>query len=128
MDKPRNQAYEWGEQAEELAADYLRAKGYTVRERRWRYGASKKEIDIIAQQDDTMIFVEVKARTDSDTDPLEAVDSRKMRFLCFAADAYLNEQEHDYFYRFDIIGISGTPADYSLRHIEDAFLPPLMAR
>lgn len=126
MKQSRNKAYEWGEQAEDLAADYLRSKGYVVRERRWRYGASGKEIDIIAQRGDVMVFVEVKARTSADQDPLEAVDRKKIRFLSVASDAYLQQQTENYFYRFDIIGLTGNAADHELVHVEDAFLPPLM--
>lgn len=63
MDKQakRGAAYEWGMEAEQIAADYLLARGYVIRERRWRCGASKKEIDIIAEKDAVMVFVEVKA-------------------------------------------------------------------
>lgn len=128
VQRSRERAYKLGEEAEELAADFLRARGLVVRERRWKYGASQKEIDIIAQDGDTMVFVEVKARSDRDVNPLEAVDSRKMRFLSFAAHAYLIQQEHDFSYRFDIIGITGTPPDFRIEHVEDAFLPPLLCR
>ncbi len=122
MDKQakRGAAYEWGMEAEQIAADYLLARGYVIRERRWRCGASKKEID--------MVFVEVKARTCADTAPAEAVDARKIRFLTQAADNYLAELPYDYSYRFDIIGITGTAVQHGIEHIEDAFLPPLTTR
>ena len=124
----RGAAYEWGMEAEQIAADYLLARGYVIRERRWRCGASKKEIDIIAEKDAVMVFVEVKARTCADTDPAEAVDARKIRFLTQAADNYLAELPYDYSYRFDIIGITGTAVQHGIEHIEDAFLPPLTTR
>lgn len=136
----KREAYDWGKQGEEIAADYLLKKGYTIRERRFRLGAGKAEIDIIAELPGTMVFVEVKTRTlppspiaDSDTygessdpdAPAEAVDLRKMRLMTRLADRYLAMQNADYEYRFDIICLTGTPASHTLSHIPDAFLAPL---
>lgn len=121
-------AYQWGKEAEQIAADYLMREGYTIRERNWRPGASHKEIDIIAQKDTTMVFVEVKARHSADYDPADAVDSRKIRFICQAADAYLRRLPHDFDYRFDIIAITGSPGEHTLSHLPDAFMPPVSCR
>ena len=52
---------EAGAFGEQLAADYLEARGFRVRSRNYRYG--KSEIDLIVQRDDWLIFVEVKARS-----------------------------------------------------------------
>lgn len=123
-----SEAYDWGREAEQIAADYLAARGYTVRERRWAPGPSRQDLDIIAQSGDWMVFVEVKARADGRTDPAAAVDRRKQANICRSADAYLRMQERPYSYRFDIISISGTAASYRLEHIEDAFMPPLTCR
>ena len=51
---------EFGQISEDRAAAYLMARGYTIRERNWRFG--HKEIDIIAQKHGTLAIVEVKAR------------------------------------------------------------------
>lgn len=118
----------WGTAAERIAAEYLIGKGYVVRERNWRPKNSHLEIDIISQRDDEMIFVEVKARGDTDTDPADAVDATKIRRLVRAADIYLSMQPHDFRYRFDIITVSGSPDRYTLDHLPDAFLPPLSTR
>lgn len=122
-----NYSRQWGEEAEQIAADYLLMKGYTVRERNWRY-KNLIEIDIIAQTGNTVIFVEVKARSKEDGDPIEAVDNKKMLKMVRGADRYLSAQLEWYDCRFDIISISGNASDYDLKHIETAFIPPLSAR
>ncbi len=116
---------EWGRQAEDIAADYIRSCGYVVRERNWRPKNSHLEVDIIFQIESTMVFVEVKARMNEEVDPADAIDDRKIGRLCRAAEIYLSMQSHDFDYRFDIITISGTPDSYTLDHLPDAFLPPL---
>ncbi|MBR7052890.1 MAG: YraN family protein, partial [Bacteroidaceae bacterium] len=47
-----------GNSGEDLAADYLVAKGYFIVERNWRSG--HKEIDIVARREGVVVFVEVK--------------------------------------------------------------------
>ena len=77
-----NNTGKWGE---DLAADYLREKGYEIIERDWRDG--HRDIDIIARSPDlrTIVFVEVKTRaTDVITKPEEAVDRRKIRNIGMA--------------------------------------------
>lgn len=123
-----SEAYKWGKEAEQIAADYLLSQGYIIREMRWTPGPSRQDIDVIAQRGDDMVFVEVKARTDADWDPVEAVTRRKQSNICRSADAYLRMQPCAYNYRFDIIAITGTPADYHLEHLQDAFMPPLSTR
>lgn len=124
----KEEANKWGHQAELIVKEYLQTKGYTVRETNWRPKSSRSEIDIIAQKDDTIIFVEVKARKDKDFDPADAVTPDKIRKLVRGANSYLDIQQFDFFYRFDVATVSGTPDDYTLDYIEDAFLPPLLQR
>ena len=52
---------EIGDFGEARAAHYLRLRGYTVKERNWRYG--KGELDIIASTPRSIVFVEVKTRS-----------------------------------------------------------------
>ena len=66
---------EWGQDAEQIAAEYLLKEGYTIRERNWRMG--KYEIDLILEKDNTIVFVEVKARRGDNIAPVDAVDLRK---------------------------------------------------
>lgn len=111
--------------AEQIASDWLLARGYTIRERNWRPSTGHKEIDIIAQIDDDIVFVEVKARSGEGVDPVDAVDLKKIRNLVNAADRYLSGIEYPVNYRFDIMTLSGSPADYRIDHYPDAFLAPL---
>ncbi len=115
---------EWGKEAERIAHDYLLTRGYTIRETNWRVGKTI-EIDLIAEKDSIIIFVEVKARKGDYILPDEAIDKKKMRKIVKGGDIYLRGLDHPYEYRLDIITITGTPEKYELRHIRDAFLPPL---
>lgn len=127
-DKSKTEAKEWGRQAEQIVYRWLVAKGYTVRETNWRPQTSKSEIDIIAQKDDVIAFVEVKARSDKGLDPADAITPEKMKKVVRGANTYLQTLEHDFFYRFDVATVSGNPDDYTLDYLEDAFLPPLISR
>lgn len=115
-----NDLGEWGEQ---LAADMLIEEGFAVIERRWRM--SHCEIDIIAVKDDTVVFAEVKTRADIDVDPLEAVDRRKVARMVAAAEVYLRTHDAPYQVRFDLFAVNGTPDNYVIDHVPDAFYPPL---
>ncbi|MDE5871659.1 MAG: YraN family protein [Muribaculaceae bacterium] len=127
-DRKKTEALEWGKQAENIVCEYLISKGYTVRERNWRPSTSRSEIDIIAQKDDTLIFVEVKARTDRDLDPTEALTHEKIKNVVRGANSYLLAQDQTYYYRFDVAAVNGNADNYSLDYLEDAFLPPLTSR
>lgn len=127
-DKSKAEAKEWGRQAEQIVYRWLVSKGYTVRETNWRPTTSKSEIDLIAQKDDTLAFVEVKARSDKGLDPAEAMTAEKIRKVVRGANAYLQMQQFDFFYRFDVATVTGNPDDYTIDYLEDAFLPPLFSR
>ncbi len=115
-----NDTGKWGE---ELAVERLIEAGYSIVARNWRLG--HLEIDIVARKDDVLVFAEVKTRTDRDTDPLEAVDKRKIANMVRAADAYMQHENLPLEAQFDLFAISGTPDNYELEHIADAFYPPL---
>ena len=127
-DRKKDEAKEWGRKAENIVCEHLISKGYTVRERNWRPKTSKSEIDIIAQKGDIVVFVEVKARTDKDLDPTDAINAEKVKNLVRGANSYLMALERDYYYRFDVAAVNGDSEDYSLDYLEDAFLPPLRSR
>lgn len=113
---------DFGARGEDIAVEYLRCKGYVILDRNWRSG--HKEIDIVARQDDTIIFVEVKARANTFYgNPENAVTRRKMHLLVLAADAYLRYNVLDLDVRFDVITITGTIEKPHVRHYERAFRP-----
>lgn len=119
-----NQVGKWGE---EVARDYLLARGYTIMAQNER--VNNIEIDIIAMKDDRIIFVEVKTRSTHFTDPLDAIDSRKMTRLVKAVDAYVRTMNIPHDPQIDLIAVIGAPNgprdQLTIEHIPDAFLPPL---
>ena len=102
----------WGEQ---VAREYLIARGYAVAGENTRYGGV--EIDFIAMRDDIICFVEVKTRRTDYVDPLDAVDRRKRARLVRAADAYMRDFAIPLQPQFDIILVIGTPEKYKIEHI-----------
>ncbi len=113
---------ETGKEGEKAALQYLIKKGYKVLEVNWLY--NRKEIDIITQKGDIMVFVEVKTRASTAFElPQEAVTKKKMRNLVYAADAYLQIKNIDDESRFDIVTVLADGTYKILEHIEDAFKP-----
>lgn len=110
---------DWGEQ---VAVDMLVAAGYAIMHRNWRMG--HYEVDIIAQNQKRIVFVEVKTRNNGQ-DPIEAVDQRKRRRIVASANVFIKRYAIDLEPQFDIIGITGTPENYSTEHVPDAFFPTL---
>lgn len=111
-----------GNKGEMLASRYLLDKGYAVLHCNWRTG--HKEIDIIAKEHDTLVFVEVKSRTSEQYgDAADAVDEKKMNLLISAAQSYILKYKVDLKFRFDIITVIGRCEPYRIEHIEDAFAP-----
>ena len=115
---------DFGQISEDRAAAYLMARGYTIRDRNWRLG--HKELDIVAQKNDTLAIVEVKARrSDRYGDAVDAVTDDKIRKVVQAANAYVSYHRINLNVRFDIIAITGELGHQTVEHIEDAFSPPL---
>lgn len=111
----------WGE---DVARRMLRKKGYRILGSRVRVSA-RDELDIVARDDDTLVFVEVKTRASEDfARPLSAVDRRKMQVLSRAAVRYLKRKKFPAVnFRFDIVEVVGNCGEKSpvVRHIEAAF-------
>jgi len=106
---------------EALAALLLRLKGYRIEARNWRCPLG--EIDIVAWDRKTLVFVEVKARTGSTAgSPEEAVDQRKQARLVQLAQAYLaRRREPTPPCRFDVIAIEKRRPIPRVRHLRAAF-------
>lgn len=106
---------------EELAAEFLRKKGYSIIAR--NYKTHIGEIDIIAKDGDTTVFIEVKTRAnDSFGYPFEAVNKSKRQKLKNLALLFLKTHPKECRGRFDVISISHAKnGEKSIEHIKDAF-------
>lgn len=113
----KRRAHDFGVQAEKSIAAFLHAGGYDILARRER--GRSTEVDLIAQCEDVIAFVEVKARRKG-YGGLEAVDTRKQRKMSLAAADWLsrNPQYNNHAIRFDIALVwpTGLP-----EYIENAF-------
>ncbi|NQT48730.1 MAG: YraN family protein [Chloroflexi bacterium] len=100
---------ELGALGEKRAVDYLRKKGYSIRERNFRCRAG--EIDIVAQDKDCLVFVEVRTRRGSDFGtPEESVDAAKRKKLVSVALTYLQtHRKLPSLWRFDVVAIEVDP-------------------
>ena len=108
-----NRQQQFGRRSERLAAEYLKLKGYRILETNYRCGAG--EIDIIAREKKTLVFIEVKARSSSRFgSPKGAVTPAKQRKISMAALEYLKRTDQTgSSARFDVVAIDtagGTPA------------------
>lgn len=118
-----------GAYGEEAARNFLLGLGWEIIGRNVNirahapYGRILGEIDIIASDGQTLIFVEVKWRKDDRFgSPLEAVTAKKQNKLRLLAELYmLQSQRTEKNLRFDIIGITGCGRNMQLQHIENAF-------
>lgn len=112
-----NELGAWGEA---LAAQFLQQKGYTIVERDWHSG--HRDIDIVALDGDTVVFVEVKTRRNRVfSEPEDAVDYMKLRNLRAAINHYVKYKRLDQEMRLDVVSIVGTPdgGEPDINHIED---------
>lgn len=111
-----------GKEGEEIAAAYLKAKGYQIIEMNKRFG--RAEIDIIAKIGNEYVFVEVKTRSsDYFGFPEEAIDKRKIKLMGKAAEQFSSEKNDNLEIRFDMISLVLGSDKHEIVHIEDAFFP-----
>ena len=110
-----------GISGENLACAELQRLGYAILERRYRTRFG--EIDIIARDGQTIVFVEVKARRgDRFGQPIEAVNWRKQKELTKSAQVWIDRHGRaEDSYRFDVVGVLMTGDRVRIRHVEDAF-------
>ncbi len=109
---------------EKRACEYLLQEGYKIRATNYRTG--KLEIDIIAEKDDWLVIIEVRTRsTDTFLAPEESIGLRKIRNLVFAANSYIRRFNWSGETRFDVISVMPDGNDFKVKHIANAFLPPL---
>lgn len=110
-----------GRRGEALAAAYLQGRGYTIVTTNWRW--AQGELDIVARQGETVVFVEVRARHASTTETAFAsINPRKQARMHSAVQAYLSAHTlDDALWRIDVIAVAvprtGQPI---IEHVEDA--------
>jgi len=106
-----------GRDGEDLAARLLARSGLKIVERNYRCRVG--EIDIVARDRATLVFVEVRRRTRTDRgSALETVDLAKQRKVARVAQCYLLERRpKQQSFRFDVVGITGD----DVVHVRDAY-------
>jgi putative endonuclease len=117
---PRSDTRRLGARGERLAVRHLRRRGYRIIARNFR--AAGAEIDIVAGERDTIVFIEVKARRTAGAGfAAEAVDSRKQARIRRAAQVYMARQPDGRAARFDVVAIDWDGRRPRLELVKDAF-------
>ncbi|MFQ5632758.1 MAG: YraN family protein [bacterium] len=109
---------DWGE---EKAVQYLIENGYTIIKRNFRW--ARGEIDIVAENDDLLIFIEVKTAASAQMgEPANWVTQRKQKQIAQVAQKFLQDNRiENKDCRFDVIGIMKSGNTFEIQHIENAF-------
>jgi putative endonuclease len=110
-----------GPRGEAIARRSLRRRGYLILAQNFR--AAGAEIDIVALDGDTLVFIEVKAREGIEAGtPREAVDDHKQEQIRRAAASYVAmRRAHAVAIRFDVVAITGSGRSRTIELIKDAF-------
>lgn len=113
---------EKGKYGEDIACRYLESKGYKIIKRNFHF-SKISEIDIICEKDDTLVFVEVKARSSTEYgDPILAINEAKQKSLRKAAEGYLYINKiNDKACRLDVVLVDTYSNPPKAKHIENAF-------
>ncbi|RPH52940.1 MAG: YraN family protein [Desulfobacteraceae bacterium] len=112
---------QFGKESESTAARYLKKKGYKIIEQNYR--TKLGEIDIIAKEKNTIVFVEVKSRKSASYgNPKYAVTPKKMRKISMVALYFLKvTNQSSSKARFDVVSISHGGEDPQIEIIKNAF-------
>ncbi len=93
-----------GDKGEDIAENYLKKKGYKIIERNFK--TRSLEIDIIAEKENILVFVEVRSKTKNNFGtPEETIDFKKLRKLKSNAEKYINYKKYNGVCRIDAICI-----------------------
>lgn len=113
-----------GRFGERQAAAYLRRKGYKITE--LNFSCRAGEIDVIAENEKYLVFVEVKLRKNADFgEAREFVTAAKQRRIITTAQTWLCAHESEKQPRFDVIEVyapDGERGRVRVNHIENAFM------
>ena len=114
------ESHAFGRIAEDLAVHFFIEKGYTILERNYRYQYA--EVDIIVRKDNTVVAVEVKARSSVFYgDPQSFVNRKKIKLMIMALDHYIVDKNLTVEARCDILAVVKQNEIHELQHFEDAF-------
>ena len=111
-----------GKEGEDIAAKYLKEKGFEIIARNYHY--SHGEIDIIANDKNQLVFVEVKTRLNLEYgEPEYAINPKKIKQIKKMAELYLFDKEiEEADCRFDVVAILlGNSSNPTITHYENAF-------
>ena len=110
-----------GAKGEATAVQYLQRHGYKILKQNYRY--ERGEIDIVAEDNNELVFVEVKARhSHAYGMPEESVTPKKQQQIRTVAEGYLAEHNsNERVCRFDVIAIDWRGRQTAIRHYRDAF-------
>jgi len=110
-----------GEEGERIAAAWLAQRGWRILDRRFRNG--HRDLDLVAEREGVVAFVEVKARRGKDFGhPVEAVNWRKQRELTRSAAVWIARYgSGEQTFRFDVVGVLMSEHGALVRHVENAF-------
>ena len=111
-----------GQHAEDQAFNFLKRNGLEPLARNYR--TPRGEIDLIMQDNDTIVFIEVRARASADyMATLESIDKRKLNNIIFASNHYLqkNNRLNDTPCRFDVVALTGDIHQPKIEWIKNAF-------
>jgi len=121
MIRRQKNAYNLGKSAEKHAEKYLISHGFAIVAKNYRY--QRAEIDIIAQKESLLLFIEVKARTRLDFGyPENFVSQQQSELIKKAAENYLFQHKWDGSIRFDIISILKQREKMKITYFEDAII------
>ena len=112
---------DFGKKSESIATGHLKKHGYKILEQNYR--TKLGEIDIIAKDKDTLVFVEVKARSSNRFgNPKWAVTPKKQRKISMVALLYIKStKQSNVKARFDVVAISSAKDKPSIEIIKNAF-------
>lgn len=111
----------FGKKSESVAAKFLKKQGYKILEQNYRNKLG--EIDIIAKEKETLVFVEVKARRSRQFgNPKWAITPKKKRKISMVALYYLKTTRQSLVKaRFDVVAITSTQESPEIEIIKNAF-------
>ena len=111
-----------GKYGEQLAVEFLSAKGYEMLAVNWRW--QKSELDIVAREGNELVFVEVKTRkSTSGESPESTIDKKKQHQLLLGANAFIETFELELECRFDVICVWMNENPPAIVHYLSAFYP-----